>query len=55
MNVAAMMPAIGLTRYTMPRRLPMSATVTTSPPTLHDFGLCFFPRSSRLSESTSTT
>jgi hypothetical protein len=54
MHVAAMTPATGSTRYAAPRRLPKSATATASPPTHHNFALCFFSRSSNLSGSPST-
>jgi hypothetical protein len=37
-------PATGSTRSTAPKRLPKSATATVSPPTLHDFVICSFPR-----------
>jgi hypothetical protein len=54
-NVVVMTPATGSTRYAPLRRLPMLATAMASPPTPHDFALCFFPRSSSLSGSPITT
>jgi hypothetical protein len=54
-NVAATMPAAGSMRYTAPKRQPTSVTTTASPPTPIDFTLYYYPRSSSLSGSTSTT
>jgi hypothetical protein len=47
-NVVATTPATGSRRYVVPIRLPTLVTATASPPNLHDFALCFFPRSSSL-------
>jgi hypothetical protein len=53
-NMVATTLVIGSMRYIMPRKLPTLATATASPPTL-DFALYYYPRSSSLSRSTSTT
>jgi hypothetical protein len=52
---SAMMPTTGMMRSAAPRRLLKSATATASPPTLHNFAICFSPKNSSLSESPSTT
>jgi hypothetical protein len=54
-HVAASTLATGLTRYATQRELPTSTTMTASPRSQLDYVLSWYPRSSSLLGSPSTT